>query len=181
MTQPLSWGVLAGEMLSRRLTISQLAPAMFPETLPGTRATDADVADARRRLGFDLDPQHEAVLREANGWPDVFAYGDVLATSDLGAGPRWKRADALLASYYDDGPATGFPPRDRVYPIHVADNAVFVVDRSGPVTDGGQPVCWLSDELLGTWRNVYEYWLAGLTMLDRLTVRVAADVRDGRL
>ena len=57
---------------------------------------------------------------------------------------------------------------------------MFVVDRSGPVTGGGQPVFWLSDELLGTWPNVYEYWLAGLTMLDRLAVRVAADARaDG--
>lgn len=173
----LSWGVLVGEMLSRRQTIARLAPGMFPETLPGTRATHEDVADARRRLGFDLDPQHAAVLGEANGWADVFAYGELLATDDLGTGPRWERAEALIASYYEDGPATGFPPRDGAYPIHVSDDAVFVVDRSGPVTDGGQPVSWLSDELLGTWPNVYEYWLAGLTMLDRLAVRVAADAR----
>lgn len=181
MSQTLSWGVLVGEMLARRLSISQSAPAMFPETLPGVRATDADLADARGRLGFDLDPQHEAVLREGNGWADAFAYGDILATSDLGAGPRWKRADALLASYYEDGPAAGFPPREHVYPIHVADNAVFVIDRSGSVTDGGQPVFWLSDELLGEWPNVYEYWLAGLTMLERLAARVAADAREGRI
>lgn len=57
----------------------------------------------------------------------------------------------------------------------MSDDAVFVVDRSGPVTHGGQPVYWLSDELLGQWSNVYEYWLAGLTMLDRLAKRVAAD------
>ena len=180
MTQNLSWGELVGEMLARRLRISQLAPGMFPETLPGIRATDADVSDASRRLGFDMDSQHENVLREANGWPDVFAYGDLLATSELGAGPRWKRAEALLASYYEDGPATGFPPREHIYPIHVADNAVFVIDRSGPVTDGGQPVSWLSDELLGQWPNVYEYWLAGLTMLDRLTARVTSEIHQGR-
>lgn len=28
---------------------------------------------------------------------------------------------------------------------------------------------WLSDELLGEWPNVDEYWLAGLAMLERLT------------
>ncbi|WP_282946504.1 hypothetical protein [Cellulomonas endometrii] len=181
MTQTLSWGVLVGEMLARRMAISRLAPAMFPETLPGPRAGDADLAAAVDRLGFRLDPHHEAVLREGDGWPDVFAYGDVLATHDLGAGARWKRAGALLAGYYEDGPATGCPPRDRIYPIHVADNAVFVIDRSGPITDGGQPVFGLSGELLGEWPNVYEYWLAGLTMLERLGARVAADVREGRI
>lgn len=180
MTQTLSWGELVGEMLARRLTISQLAPGMFPETLPGTRATDADVHEASRQLGFAMDPQHETVLREANGWSDVFAYGDLLATSDLGAGPRWKRADALLTQYYDDSPATGFPPREHIYPIHVADNAVFVIDRAGPVTDGGQPVFWLSDEVLGQWPNVYEYWLAGLTTLARLTARVTSEAHQGR-
>lgn len=175
MTRTAPWGVLVGEMLIRRLALARIAPDLFPETLPGTRATDPDVAAARDRLGFDLDPQHEAVLREGDGWVDVFAHGDVLSTADLGAGTRWELAGVLLKSYYEDGPATGFPPREHVYPIHVADDAVFVVDRSGPVTDGGHPVFWLSDELLGAWPNVHEYWLARLTMLQRLAARVAAD------
>jgi hypothetical protein len=174
-----SWGVLVGEMLIRRTALARIAPELYPETLPGRRAKGSDLAAARARLGFDLDPQHEAVLREGDGRADAFAHGDVLATSDLGAGPRWERAGALLADYYDDGPAAGFPARHSVYPIHVADDAVFVVDRSGPAIGGGQPVFWLSDELLGQWPNVYEYWLAGLTMLERLAARVAADT-EGR-
>ncbi|HYQ74584.1 hypothetical protein [Cellulomonas sp.] len=171
----LSWGVQVGEMLIRRTALARIAPDLFPETLPGTRATAAGLAAVRARLGFDLDPQHEAVLREGDGWVDAFAYGDVLSTADLGAGPRWEVAEVLLESYYEYGALPGFPPLDSIYPIHVADDALFVVDRSGPVTDGGQPVYWLSDELLGRWPNVYEYWCAGLTMLDRLATRVAAD------
>lgn len=96
----LPWGVLVGEMLIRRTALARIAPDLFPETLPGTRATDADVAAARDRLGFDLDPQHAAVLREGDGWVDAFAYGDVLSTADLGAGPRWEHARILLTSYY---------------------------------------------------------------------------------
>lgn len=167
-------------MLIRRTAVARMAPELYPETLPGARATDSDVAAARDRLRFDLDAQHEALLREGDGWVDAFAHGDVLSTADLGAGPRWERAGVLLASYYEDGPARGFPPRDHIYPIHVSDNAVFVIDRSGPATDGGQPVYWLSVELLGAWPNVSEYWLAGLTMLDQLATRIAADVgRNG--
>ena len=180
MTRTASWGVLVGEMLIRRLTVARMAPRLYPPTLPGARATDADVRAARDRLGFDLDPEHEAVLREGDGWVDSFAHGDLLSTPDLGAGPRWERANLLLARYYEDGPATGFPPREHVYPIHVAEDAVFVVDRSGPVTDGGQPVYWISDELLGDWPNMYEFWLAGLTLLDRVAARVAADAGRAR-
>lgn len=180
VTRAGSWDVLVGEMLIRRLTVARIAPRLYPPTLPGTRATDADVSAARDRLGFDLDPQHEAVLREGNGWVDAFADGDVLSTADLGAGPRWELANTLMTSYYEDGPASGYPPRDQVYPIHVSDDALFVVDRSGPVTDGGRPVYWLAEEVLGAWPNVYEYWLAGLTLLDRLATRVAADAGPER-
>lgn len=80
VTRTAPWDVLVGEMLIRRLTVARIAPRLYPPTLPGTRATDADVSAARDRLGFDLDPQHEAVLREGDGWVDAFAHGDVLST-----------------------------------------------------------------------------------------------------
>lgn len=176
-SQTLSWGVLVGEMLIRRTEISRIAPDLFPETLPGVRATDEDLAAAEERLGFTLDEQHTSLLREGDGWPDVFAYGDILPARELGRGPRWKRATAMIDASYEGGALPGFPPRDTIYPIHVCERAVFVIDRAGPATDGGHPVYWLSDELLGQWPNTYGYWLAGLTLLDRLRARLEDDSR----
>jgi hypothetical protein len=175
VTQRQPWDVLVGEMLARRLTLTQIEPQTFPESLFGVRATDADITAAERRLGHPLDAQHAAILREGDGWPNAFAFGDILSTHELGAGPRWVKAQEMLAVLYQDGPAVGFPARESCYPIHVSDTAVFVVDLAGPVTDGGHPVHWLSSELLGTWENAHGYWLAGLALLESLRVEILAD------
>lgn len=179
MSDKISWGVLVGDMLERRLQIARVAPQMFPPTLPGARATDAEIAAGEARLGFPLDPLHRAILAEGNGWPDAFAFGDILATTELGQGPLWTKAHIILDALYDEI-GQSLPPRDQLYPIHVSDEDVFVIDRSGPLTDGGHPVVWLGDELIDQWPNAYEYWLAGLTMLARLRARLEDDVRNGR-
>lgn len=166
------WRALVGEMRARRTALARTAPDLFPETVPGAPATGDRVAAAEQRLGFPLDAQHLAVLREVDGWPDVFAYGDLLAVDELGAGTRWDRGWTAINAFYDDGAPPGFPAREGIYPVHVCERAVFVVDRSGPVTDGGHPVFWLSDELLGAWPNTAAYWSAGLAMLDRLRSRL---------
>jgi hypothetical protein len=163
VTQRQPWDVLVGEMLARRLTLTQIEPQTFPESLFGVRATDADIADAESRLGHPLDAQHAAILREGDGWPSAFAFGDILSTHELGTGRRWDRAQQML-----------------VYPIHVADTSVFVIDLAGPATDGGHPVYWLSSELLGDWENAHGYWLAGLELLERLRRQILADPFSSR-
>jgi hypothetical protein len=180
VTQRQPWDVLVGEMLARRLTLTQIEPQTFPESLFGVRATDADIADAESRLGHPLDAQHAAILREGDGWPSAFAFGDILSTHELGTGRRWDRAQQMLSVLYEDGPADGFPPRGSVYPIHVADTSVFVIDLAGPATDGGHPVYWLSSELLGDWENAHGYWLAGLELLERLRRQILADPFSSR-
>jgi hypothetical protein len=167
--------VLVGEMLARRLTLTKIEPETFPESLFGVRATDGDIAAAEQRLGHPLDAQHAAILREGDGWPSAFAFGDILSTAELGAGRRWEWAQQMLAAIYEDGPADGFPPRGSLYPIHVAETTVFAIDLAGPVTEGGHPVYWLSSELLGDWENAHGYWLAGLTLLEKLRVQILAN------
>lgn len=177
MSPPASWEALAGEMLRRRIILEQTAPAIYPLQPFGYRASEADLASATTRLGHPLDTQHAELLKRVNGWPDIFANADLLGTGDLGQGERWARASQVLAACYEEGPATGFPPRGSIYPIHLAEDSVFVIDMSGPVTEGGHPVHWLSGELLGTWENVYEFWLAGFTLLERTTSYAIARVR----
>jgi hypothetical protein len=169
-----SWGALVGEMLRRRIALEQAAPALYPMAPFGLRGTDADIAAAEERLGHPLDAQHAAVLREVDGWPDAFAHGDLLGTGDLGAGARWDDAMATLSIYDEDGPISGWPPRSAIYPIHLGGISMFVIDLSGPVTDGGHPVYWLSNDLLDRWPNVREYWSAGFTILAQ-TERLAEE------
>jgi hypothetical protein len=175
-----SWAALTGEMLRRRLVLEQVSPRLYPTQPFGVRGSEDDIRAAQTRLGHPLDTQHAAVLREVNGWRDAFAHADLLSTHDLGAGPTWERATTMLRGFYEDGPAIDFPPRESIYPFHVGETDLFVIDTSGPLSDDGRPVFWLAGELLDSWPNVYEFWLAGFTMLDRLTERQRARRQGSR-
>lgn len=167
MSQMTPWGAMVGEMLRRRMLLQHVAPDVYPMPPFGVRGTAADLAAAEARLGHALDAQHAAILREVNGWQGAFANGDILGTDDLGTGPRWQHAQAMLTIYYEDGPLDGWPPRESIYPIQLCETSLFVIDAAGPVTDEGHPVYWLSGEILGVWPNAYEYWLAGMSILDQ--------------
>lgn len=187
------WGIAIGQMLQARIAAGEVAPRVRPMPAPGPHASDEDIARAEHRLGFELDPQHAALLREIDGWDDVFGNGDLLATADLGAGPRWSAAQQLLDVMYEDGPFESFPPRDAVYPFHASELDVFVIWRGGPATDQGCPVYWLHGEVVDTWSNVFGYCLAAITLnqisidevrdpaAERTARRPAARIQDGRV
>lgn len=170
------WDVLMGEMIFRRTALAEAARGRgFAPSIPGARASDGDIAAAEARLGHPLDQHHAAILREGDGYDDVFAFGDLLSTSDLGHGPRWAKGRELLRSFYEPGRLAGAPPHESIYPIHVGDEDIFVIDMAGPVADGGHPVYWLTDQVIDSWRNIDEYWLAGMTLLDKLTVHMETE------
>jgi hypothetical protein len=170
---------MVGEMLRRRMILEQVSlPGEYPLQKFGLRATDADIAAAEAQLDHPLDAQHSAILREFNGWGDAFAHADLLSTDELGQGPLWQQALTMLRGYYEDGPAIDFPPREAIYPFHVGENHLFVIDMAGPITDGGHPVHWLDGELLDTWPNAYHFWLAGFALLDRTIQRAATRRAD---
>lgn len=154
------WGILLGEMIEMREAAGRVAPRVRPMPLPGVGASAQEIADAESRLGFALDAQHAALLREGNGWPDVFGMGDLLSTADLGSGPLWSTANETLDIFYEDGPFETFPPRGEVYPIHASNQDVFVIWRGGPVVEHGHPVYWLGGEVVDQWPNVFEFCLA---------------------
>lgn len=172
------WDVLVGEMIIRRTALAEAsAGRVFGPSTPGPRATKSDIAGAEARLGHQLDAHHAALLREGNGYVDVFGFGDLLSTDDLGQGDRWAQAQEFLLNFYEFGPLDGSPLREGLYPFHVGDEDVYVIDMGGARTDGGHPVLRLADQLVDQWPNAYEYWLAGLTTVDRFTARMAAEPR----
>lgn len=171
-----TWGVLMGEMITRRVLLARLAPDLFPASLPGAGATDDRLADVEQRLGFPLDPGHRELLGHGDGWRDHFADGDLLSTQELGTSEQWQQGLDLLDRLYAGGAPAGFPAREHLYPIHVSAAALFVIDRAGPATEGSHPVYWLSDELLGAWSDTEGYWRAGLELLDRTRARLEAEL-----
>ncbi len=167
------WGITIGQMLEARIAAGQAATYPRPMPAPGSHASDEAITAAQDRLGFALDAQHAALLREIDGWPELlFGVGDLLPTADLGQGPRWKAANELLDIMYQDGPTDQFPPREEVYPLHAGDLDVIVIWRTGPLTDDGHPVYWLAGDVVDQWPNVFGYCL-GTIALNQVLINAA--------
>lgn len=170
MTQ-LDWGSLLGEMIIRRARLTQLNPELWQPSIPGARATGADLHGAETRLGRPLDAQHRDLLLEGDGWQDGFGWGDLLRADEIGAGEAWARAREFLGNLYAT-PSDDRPPRGGLCPVLVGDEDVVAIDLDGQVTDGGHPVYRFDPaEVIDQWTNMPKYWLAQLTTMDRLIER----------
>lgn len=180
------WSALVGELIESRMALARAGPAIYPMTLPGARPAPDTIRSAEDRLGFTLDLQHAALLRQADGWVGAFGMGDLLSTADLGAGPRWSLAGDVLDDFYLFAPAGTYPPRDQVYPIHTSAQDIFVVWREGALTAGGHPVLWIGDGLVDQWVNVSDFCRA-IVRLNEVAIEslgsmsAASEVREDRL
>lgn len=163
------WGILLGELIESRMALAQAAPSIYPMELPGARPSPEVVQAAESRLGFALDSQHAALLREGDGWVNAFGMGDLLSSAELGAGPRWKLANDVLDDFYLAAPAGTHPPREQLYPIHTSTQDVFVIWRGGPVTQDGHPVLWIGGGLVDQWANVFQFCL-GIMKLNEVAI-----------
>lgn len=175
------WSARLGDLRIITTRLTQLAPGVFPLTAPHLGASDAAIVEAEARLGAPLDAEQAALLRTADGWPDAFLDGTVLGTADLGRGPLWQRAEALLDVAYAGGPSPTWPDRSDLTPIFVSpfQRDVMVIWRGGPVTSGSHPVLWFANDLVDRWPTVHDWWLAAVATAQRTLDDVAGRLGAG--
>ncbi len=65
---------------------------------PSLGATEEELHDAEKRLGFALAEDHREFLKHTNGWDWFFQSVDIMGTSDFFQGPRLEKAEMLLIS-----------------------------------------------------------------------------------
>src|SRR5690606_18653690 len=168
---PVRWDALIAHLASARHNLSQVAPEVYPLTIPHLAATPDQLAAAEARLGHALDPLYRELLGYGNGWPQLVFTGDMLGTDDLGQGPRWDQGQELLDLYYENCDTSQLPERDQLYPIYASqhDLNVMALRKDGPVTDGGHEVIWLYTEINGRWANSLQWWLACIEIINNAT------------
>lgn len=156
------WPDLIAAMGLLREDVSEIGG--LPATIPHVAAAEEQLAEAERRLGHELDPQHREFLGFGDGWPDFYLGTDLLGTGDLGQGPVWEEINATLDAFYAALPEhSSAPPREEIYPIshHEGSSSVFVIWRGGPESDGGRPVVWLPEgEGSATYENFFQFYRA---------------------
>ncbi len=60
------------------------------DSRPNPGATQDQLIAAEQRLGRPLDPQYRELLSVADGWQHFHLFYSLLATSEIGVGPRWE-------------------------------------------------------------------------------------------
>ncbi|GAB3586201.1 hypothetical protein GCM10027445_64680 [Amycolatopsis endophytica] len=155
----LGWHELIGFMYQVREKLSVVKPDVYPLTLPNPGATGTKLA----AFGDSLDAQYRDFLGYADGWAEFFRDVYLLGTGDLAGGPAVDAGERLLDGYFRraEVPAD-FPEKKDLIPIAVGteDIDVFVLWRTGPVTEGGHPVLWLADEEIDRFANFREFFLS---------------------
>lgn len=158
------WEQLIGESVLLRQRLNQLDPDVNPYTIPKVGASEAAIGATERTNGIEVDAVHRQLLTYANGWDSFFVFAHLLPVQELGAGPRWSAAAKLLDTFYADGPPPeGLPPRDEVFCVAANPDEVedlFVLWRTGPLTDGGHAVSWLAGEEVQRFPNMHELLLS---------------------
>jgi hypothetical protein len=160
------WPELIGESVLLRQRMNELDPEISPYTIPKVGASPEQLHAAEVRMGAPLDALHRELLTYANGWEFFFQFTHLLSTEELGTSPRWHKADEMLDVFYSDGPppqSFGMPARDEVLCVSADPDEVldlFVIWRTGPLTDGGRPVSWVAGEEVQRFANMHELMLS---------------------
>lgn len=176
---PVDWTALLDDLVLARGRMGVRAPEIYPTPLPHGGASAERLAAAEQRLGHPLDALHREVLTVADGWPQVFVHTDLMSTDHLGAPGLWQDTRDLIASLEEDWPRGYVPPVADLDVIGASASStdMFLLWRTGPVTDRGHPVLWLgSGQVVERWANLADMLRAFL----RYTRRTEADASAGR-
>ena len=129
-------------------------------------------------LGFELDPMYRAFLAQANGWVGFFQRNDLFGTSDLVGGVRHEGATTLLMSIENISEITDYEPGELL-PIAVSQSDIDIFVLTKPCSKSPGKVLWLAGELIDTFPNFDEYYLAMVDYNRREIQRFEGTLRPG--
>lgn len=143
---------------------------LWPHHFPSVAASDEQIAEAERHLGFPLDEHYAEFLRHANGWRGFYQAVDLFGTRDLLDSDLMKYARSLLDSIDPEVLKQSHVARTALLPIAATrvDRDLFVLDM--PASEMPGRVIWFAGTEIQRFDNFDEYFLA---MVDYNRRRVA--------
>lgn len=129
---------------------------LWEHRLPGVAASEEEVQDAERALGFTLDARYRDFLRFANGWPAFYHDVNLFGTRELVSGMgrqelSYIEAEALAQAGVD---AAG------LLPIAVSQNDLDLFVLGMPSAPNAGEVLWFAGGLIDRFPDFEEYFLA---------------------
>ena len=132
---------------------------VWPHHLPEVAARGEELEAAEETLGHALDSRYRDFLLHANGWQGFMQAVDLFGTGDLVGGGRRDRALRLLRTLEPLKEICGFDGEDLL-PIAVSRNDIDLFVSVRPGRDGAGSVLWFAGQVIDTFPNFDEYFLA---------------------
>lgn len=133
---------------------------IFPYYLPELAATDEQIIEAEKHLGYALDSRYREFLKCSNGWHGFWHSADLFGTGDLIAGPRHDNAEFILSFLDDDFLRSRELQRQHLLPISATslDRDVLVITCPASPLPG--QVVWFAGQEIERFNSFDDYFLA---------------------
>lgn len=149
--RPLIVDMVAAKEALRAADVEQIFPFAYPELA----ATEDELVEAERRLGFSLEPEYRAFLGFANGWRAFLHETWLFGTRELITAPispsAFEMMKILPQAVIDE---IGYP-LGQLRPIGSSEGDIDIWLM--PVIDSA-PVIWLAGGVIDTYETFGEFF-----------------------
>ena len=130
---------------------------LWEYSLPELRASEQEIADAEKRLGFRLPEQYRSFLQYANGWQCFYQDVNIFGTGELLAGELHDQAEELLEVAKEVLPPLDYD-LDCFFPIAASMTQIdlFVIGKVGSLWEG--QVIWIAGDIIDEYESFLEYF-----------------------
>ena len=130
---------------------------LWEYSLPELRASEQEIADAEKRLGFRLPEQYRSFLHYTNGWQYFYQDVNIFGTGELLAGELHDEAEELLEVAKEVLPPLEYD-LDCFFPIAASMTQIdlFVIGKVGSPWEG--QVIWIAGDIIDEYESFLEYF-----------------------
>jgi hypothetical protein len=161
------WKLDIINLMNLKQTIKKLDVLhQWPHCIPEMAATEYQLLEAEKELGYGLDPIYRGFLTYANGWKGLYQTVHLFGTRELKGSSLMKRANLLLQSMEKSQvEKTDFAKEDFL-PIAVSPTTrdLFIITKPESQAPG-VVICFFAQDLM-MFFNFREFFV-GMTVLNR--------------
>ena len=147
---------------------------LWEYSLPELRASEQEIADAEKRLGFRLPEQYRSFLQYANGWQYFYQDVNIFGTGELLGGELHDQAEELLEVAKEVLPPLDYD-LDSFFPIAASMTQIdlFVIGKVGSPWEG--QVIWIAGDIIDEYESFLEYFRSMVAYNKRRATKFAQE------
>lgn len=136
------------------------ASGLWPHHLPNVGASQEDIAQTEKALGFKIDAGYSDFLQLADGWNGFYQTVDLFGTSDLAGNEKAQYATSILNVIDDVAIRESDFRRQELFPIAATSQDKDIFAMAKPSSGAPGEVVWFSGGLVAKFPNFCEFFLA---------------------